>query len=127
MPSYDYRCNQCGRSFVLFYKSYKDYDGATPECPHCNSPEVARRIKRVTIAKPGRDMSTMSSNEMLSVMDGGNSREIGQMFQQVADTTGVDPGATYREAADRLTKGESIQSVENDLSSRASAGGGDAD
>lgn len=118
MPTYDYRCNQCGRGFSLYYKSYKDYDAAQPVCTHCQSADVARRISRVAIPKQGRDLSGLSANEMKNVLDGGDSREIGQMFQQVAATTGTDPGETYREAADRLTKGESIQSVERDLSSR---------
>lgn len=118
MPTYDYRCNHCGRSFTLYYKSYKDYDTAQPLCAHCQSADVARRISRVAIPKQGRDLSGLSSNEMKNVLDGGDSREIGQMFQQVAATTGTDPGTAYREAADRLTKGESIQSVERDLSSR---------
>ncbi len=121
MPIYDYRCNQCGRNFNLYYKSYKDYDTAQPLCTHCQSTDVARRINRVAIPKQGRDMSTLSANEMKTVLDVGDSREIGQMFQQVAATTGTDPGAAYREAADRLTKGESIQSVERDLSSRGNS------
>lgn len=125
MPSYDYRCNQCGRVFALFFKSVKDYETAEPRCTHCQSADVNRRIRRVAIAKPGRDMSSFSANEMLSVLDSGNSREIGTMFQQVAETTGVDPGDSYRDAAERLTKGESIESVERDLSS--SAGSADAE
>lgn len=122
MPSYDYRCNQCGRTFVQFYKSFKDYDPAAPQpCPHCQSSAVTRRIRRVAIQKPSRDLSMLSSNEMLSVLDGGNSREVGKMFQQVAESAGSeagDLGDTYHEATRRLLKGESIASVENDLSSR---------
>lgn len=119
MPSYDYRCNQCGRTFALFFKSVRDYETAEPRCAHCQSAAVIRRIRRVAIARPSRDMSGFSANEMLSVLEGGNSREIGTMFQQVAETTGVDPGESYREAAERLARGESIESVEHDLSSGA--------
>lgn len=123
MPSYDYRCNQCGRRFALFYKSYKDYDAATPTCPHCQSADVVRRIRRVAIARPSRNLANLSSDEMLSVLDGGNPKEIGSLFQQVGETAGVDMDATYREATERLLKGESIESVENDLSSRDETSG----
>jgi putative FmdB family regulatory protein len=123
MPYYDYRCNNCGRPFALFYKSYKDYEAAESfTCPNCGSTDVTRRIRRVAIAQPSRDLSSISSNEMLSVMEGGDSREVGRMFQQVADTTGEDLGATYTETAQRLLKGESMDSVERDLASRT---GGD--
>ncbi len=119
MPTYDYRCNNCGRSFALFYKSYKDYEAADSHiCAHCGSTDTVRRIRRVAIAQPSRDFANMSSDDMLSVMDGGNPREVGKMFQQVADTTGEDLGATYNETAERLLKGESMDSVERDLSSR---------
>ncbi|HEX2907043.1 MAG TPA: zinc ribbon domain-containing protein [Phototrophicaceae bacterium] len=120
MPTYDYRCNQCGRPFALFYKSYRDYDAAMPVCPHCDSPAVSRQIKRVAIAKPSPNFSQMSSGEMLSVLDGGNSREIGRLFQQVGDSAGVDMGETYTEAGKRLAQGDSIEHVEKDL--RAQAG-----
>ena len=129
MPSYDYRCNNCGRTFALFFKSIKDYDPAAAQtCPHCQSADVARRIKRVAIPKQGRDLSQLSSGEMLNVFNSGDSKEVGKMFQQVTDTTGIDAGSTYNEATERLIKGESMDSVERDLSSRPGAStGGDAD
>ena len=49
------------------------------------------------------------------MLDGGNSREVGKMFQQVAATTGEDLGDSFNDAARRLTKGESIERVERDL------------
>jgi putative FmdB family regulatory protein len=122
MPSYDYRCNTCGRTFALFFKSIKDYDpDAVHTCPNCQSRDVIRRIKRVAIQKPSRDLSQLSSNEMLSVLDGGSSREVGKMFQEVAESAGGDMGdlgETYTEATQRLLKGESMESVERDLSNR---------
>jgi len=124
MPMYDYRCNHCGRKFALFYKSYKDYEAATVfTCPHCQSSDVTRRISRVAIAQPSRDLSNLSADEMLSVLDGGNPREVGKMFQQVAESAGEDLGESFNDAARRLSKGESIDKVERDLA--ASSPGGD--
>lgn len=120
MPSYDYRCKQCGRAFALFYKSYKDYDAASPVCPQCGSSDLTRLIRRVSIARPSPNLANLSSGEMLSVLEGGDSREIGSLFQQVGDSAGVDLGQTYRETAERLQKGDSIQNVENDLRAQAS-------
>lgn len=121
MPSYDYRCNHCGRSFALFYKSYKDYDAASPVCPHCQSADVTRRIRRVAISKPSRNLANLSSDEMLSVMEGGDSREVGQLFQQVGESAGVDMDETYQQATQQLLKGDSLEKVERDLQ----AGAGD--
>ncbi|MEZ4669023.1 MAG: zinc ribbon domain-containing protein [Anaerolineae bacterium] len=128
MPSYDYRCNQCGRPFALFFKSIKDYDPAAEHtCPHCQSSDVVRRIRRVAIQKPGRDLSSLNSNEMLNVFNSGNPREVGKMFEQVAATTGEDLGGDFNEATERLLKGESMDSVEQDLSSRSGNAAGDDD
>jgi putative FmdB family regulatory protein len=124
MPSYDFRCKQCGRPFSQFYKSVKDYEAGTRlTCPHCGSANVARRIRRVAIPRPSRDLSRLSPNEMLSVMNSDNPREVGTMFQQVIESAGGDlgdMGSTIQEATDRLLRGESIDSVEGDLASRDS-------
>lgn len=118
MPSYDFRCNHCGRDIVLTYRSYSAYDEATPTCPHCDSTDLTRLISRVSIARPARNYAGMSSDEMLSVMEGGDSQEVGQLFKQVGESV---PGADreYHEVADRLLKGETMDSVESDLRARS--------
>ncbi len=114
MPSYDYRCNNCERALTLFYKTYSAYDAATHTCPHCASTDLTRLISRVTIAKPGRNYGNMSSQEMLSVLEGGDSQEMGQLFEQVgAGVPGAD--SEYHEVTDRLLKGDKPQAIEADL------------
>ena len=116
MPVYDYHCNHCGRNVSLFYKTYKDYDAAAAgrTCPHCGSADLTRRITRVAIASPSRDYSGMSSDQMLNVLDGGDSREVGQMMRQLGqDESGL--GDAYHEVTDRLIKGENPDSIEHDL------------
>ena len=114
MPVYEYKCNACGERFSLFYKSYDAYDSATPHCPNCNSARLSRLITNVAIQTPSRDYSGMSSQEMLSVLDSGNSRQVGEMFEQVG---GADPrlGAEYHETTQKLLRGESMDKVEKDL------------
>lgn len=124
MPTYEYRCKNCGRKVSLFYKTYKQYDEATPTCTHCGSADLSRLISRVAIAKPGRDFSSMSETEMLNVLEGGNPQEMGRMMQQVMETAGGDAselGPEFQEATSRLLKGENPESIEKDLG--ASLGG----
>jgi putative FmdB family regulatory protein len=119
MPAYDYRCNHCGRSVTLFYKTYKDYDQATHSCPYCQSTDLTRLISRVSLARPSRDYANMSSTEMLSVLESGDSREVGTMFEQVG---AGDPGLgeEYNEATQRLLRGESPETIEEDLRASSS-------
>ncbi len=114
MPDYDFRCKACGTRFTLFYKTYADYDRATPTCPQCGAGEPARVIGRVAFKAPTRDYTRMSSNEMLHVFESGDSRAVGEMFQQIG---GADPalGAQYHEVTQRLLRGESMDSVERSL------------
>jgi putative FmdB family regulatory protein len=120
MPVYEYRCKTCGERFSLFYKSYDDYDAATPECPNCASANLARLITSVAVQTPSRDYSHMSPQEMMSVLDSGDSRQVGEMFQQVG---GADPrlGAEYHETTRQLLRGESMDKVEKDLQTRQSS------
>ncbi|MCU0479900.1 MAG: zinc ribbon domain-containing protein [Anaerolineae bacterium] len=114
MPNYDYKCQSCGNRFSLFYKTYADYDSAHKSCPKCASDQLSRLITRVAIQQPTRDYGKMNSNEMLSVLQSGDSRQVGEMFNQIG---GADPrlGAEYHETTQRLLKGESVEKVERDL------------
>ena len=94
MPAYDYRCNSCGREVSLFYKSYKDYDAATPTCPHCGSADLKRLITGVTLQTGARNYTGMTSGEMLSVLEGGDRREVNELFRQ----SGQDAAGTVKQA-----------------------------
>ncbi|MBZ0300313.1 MAG: zinc ribbon domain-containing protein [Anaerolineae bacterium] len=118
MPSYDFRCNQCGRATVFTYRTYQDYDEAAPVCPHCGSSDLTRIIGRVAVARPARNYEAMSSSDMLNVLEGGDSHEIGQMFQQVGAGVPAADGE-YHEVTNRLLKGEKPESIESDLHGRS--------
>lgn len=114
MPSYDYRCNTCGRALTLHYKTYRDYDAATHTCPYCASTDLTRLISRVSVARPTRDYTRMSSGEMLNVLEGGNPTEMGQMFSQLGQDE-ASLGDTYHQVTERLLKGDQPASIERDL------------
>lgn len=122
MPEYSYKCRACGERFTLFYKTYAAFDESTPSCPNCGSEALSALIEGVKIASPSRDFTKMSSGEMLSVLESGDSRQVGEMFQQVG---GTDPrlGKQYHDATQKLLSGEKIEKVERDLRNS----GGDAD
>ncbi len=122
MPVYEYRCNVCGRKAALFYKSYKDYDAATVNhaqtCPNCGSHELTRLISRVAIQKPNQNYNKMSSNEMLSVLEGGDSREVGRMMHEVGQDQALGDPA-FGEITERLMKGEAPERIEADFGAAA--------
>jgi putative FmdB family regulatory protein len=118
MPSYEYRCDNCGRPLTFSYRTYKEYDEAARTCSNCGSADLTRLISRVAIAKTSQNYSNMNSNQMLSVLEGGDSREIGTLFQQVGAAVPSSDGE-YHEVTNRLLKGEKPDSIESDLRGRA--------
>ncbi|XWX03404.1 zinc ribbon domain-containing protein [Aggregatilineales bacterium SYSU G02658] len=117
MPTYEFRCKACQHEFELVYKTTAAYAAATPTCPNCGATTLSRVIRRVAIEAPSRDFTRMSASEMLSVFSSGDSKQVGQMFDQVA---GTHPGLAveYHEATKRLLKGEPMDKVEKHLQER---------
>lgn len=118
MPVYEYQCNHCKRKVSLFYKTYRDYDAATKTCTHCGSSDLTRLISRVGIAKPSIDYTKMSSNEMLSVLEGGDSREVGRMMHELGQDEALSDPA-FNEVTQRLMRGDDPAKIDTDI------GGGD--
>ena len=68
MPTYEYRCNNCEKTFEVF-KSIKDE--TVPSCPYCGSNDVIRLISPTSfilkgsgwyVTDYGRGSSTASSS-----------------------------------------------------------------
>jgi putative FmdB family regulatory protein len=114
MPTYEFRCENCGNRFALFYKSTSAYSEATPSCPKCQSTELARLITGVALQAVNRDYSRMSSDEMLSVLESGDAKQVGKMYQQIG---GANPGLAneYQQTTQRLIQGEGMESIERSL------------
>lgn len=120
MPVYEYRCNNCGRFVSLFYKSYQAYDAAEKHCPHCGSEALTRLISRVGIAKSSRSYANMDSDEMLNVLEGGDTREVGRMMHELGqDETISDPA--FNEVTQRLMRGDDPERIDRDLGGALSA------
>lgn len=114
MPAYDFRCNNCDQEFTLSYKSVASYAKATPACTNCQAEDLKRIIRKVNVAAVARDYTRLDASEMLNVFESGDSKQVGQMFDQIG---GTNPalGMEYHEATQRLKAGESMDNVESSL------------
>lgn len=118
MPSYDFRCNACGQTLTLFYKSFRAYDEATPRCPHCDSIDLTRQITQVAVhtGPTTHNFADMSANQMLSVFESGDAKAVGEMMKQVGDSAPKGSlGNDYHTATDMLQSGASKDKVEREL------------
>ena len=116
MPSYDFRCNACGRRFVLTYKTYAAYDAATHTCPHCGSTDLTRLISRVAIAKSARwGAGSGDDPAFLDELEHSDPRALGRLLREVTEETGEDLGPEFDEVVSRLERGEDPEAIEADL------------
>ena len=125
MPFYDYRCGDCQTKQTLFYKTYHDYDQATPTCQTCGSEEMNRRIGRIAVAK-GEDarMDDLADNAMTAGFDENDPRSMGNFMKKMSREMGEDMGEEFNEVVDRLEKGQQPESIEKEMPSLADDSGG---
>ena len=93
MPEYDFRCEACAHRFSRRFKTYAMYDSANLRCPQCESVDLSRLISQVANPKSKRDYRGMSSREMLSVLESGESSQVDEMFHQVTGGASADQEA----------------------------------
>jgi putative FmdB family regulatory protein len=119
MPTYEFRCNDCGRKVTLFYKTYEDYDQATHTCPRCQGTDLTRLISRVAIRRSplSRLMSAGEDVDDAALDDLADSdpRTMGRMLREMGSETGEDMGPEFEEVVGRLERGESPEDIESSM------------
>ena len=112
MPYYDYRCLTCGRAARIFI-AYSEYDSAHPECPHCASRELKRRVTRVAFGRSEETrLESMMDDPSLSGLDEEDPRALGRFMRKMSCEMGEDLGDEFNEVVGRLEQGESPESIE---------------
>jgi putative FmdB family regulatory protein len=48
MPTYEYRCEDCGHEFVTVL-SISEHDKSKPPCPKCSSVKVQQAVSSVSV------------------------------------------------------------------------------
>jgi putative FmdB family regulatory protein len=112
VPSYDYRCNDCKRRVVLTYKTYADYDTATPSCPNCQSKNVTRFISRVAVAKSESSRFSSLDDSAMDDLAGADPATLGRYMRRMGDQTGENLGEEFNEVIERLEQGQSPEDIE---------------
>jgi len=114
MPSYGYRCLDCGHSFNLFI-TYADYDQYVPLCEKCASADIQRVVHRIRVAKSDdQRMEDMADPAALAGLDD-DPRALGKMMRKMSREMGEDMGSEFDEVVDRLEKGQSPEDIEREI------------
>jgi len=125
MPTYDFRCKDCGKRLRLFF-SYADYGKVPPICPHCGGQNVKRRIGRIAVAKSeDTRMDSLMDDGALAGLDEDDPRSIGKFMRKMSREMGEDMGDEFNEVVGRLEKGEAPESIEQSMPDLGAGGDDD--
>jgi putative FmdB family regulatory protein len=126
MPTYEYRCLNCKRRFVLFL-SYSEYGQKPVTCPHCHSENVQRRIGRIRVARSDDSrMENLADPASLAGLED-DPRALGRMMRDMSREVGEDMPPEFDEVVNRLEKGQSPDDIERELPDLGAADPGGSD
>ena len=112
MPTYEYRCLDCRKRFIIFL-TYAEYGVKPVECRHCGSQKVERRIGRIRVARSDEShLESLADPSQLEGLDE-DPRALGRMMRQMKGTVGEDMGPMFDEVVDRLEAGQSPEDIDS--------------
>jgi len=93
MPSYEYRCKECGKRVSIF-QSYDAYGKESVQCPHCGSEELQRTIARIRILRSEESrLDSLSDPSNWSGIDEEDPRSMARMMRKMGQEMGEElPG-----------------------------------
>ncbi len=115
MPTYEYRCNQCGNRVSIF-QSYEEYGVDPVRCPHCESDDLKRLINKVRFARSEQSrLDSLSDPSAWSDFDENDPRAMASMMRKMGDELGEEMPGEFDEVVDRLEAGENPEDIEKSM------------
>jgi putative FmdB family regulatory protein len=115
MPTYDYRCEACGKR-VSIVQSYDEYGVKQVSCHHCGSKKLKRLIQRVRFARSEESrLDSLADPGAWGDFDENDPRSMARMMRKMGQEMGEDLPEEFDEVVDRLEAGESPESIEENM------------
>lgn len=115
MPTYDYRCEACGRRSSI-YQTYEEYGKKAVKCPHCGSAEMRRLIHRVRFARSEESrLESLAEPDAWGDFDESDPRSMARMMRKMGEELGEDMPPEFDEVVGRLEAGESPEEIEQSM------------
>ena len=115
MPTYEYRCESCGKRASIV-QSYEEYGVEAVACPHCGSDQLQRLIQRVRFARSEESrLDSLADSSAWGDFDEEDPRSMARMMRKMGQEMGEELPDEFNEVVDRLESGESPESIEESL------------
>lgn len=116
MPTYDFRCLDCGKKFDVFL-TYAEYGAVDVKCKYCGSNNSQRRIGRIRITRGGLErMQNLANPSNLDALED-DPRMLGKMMREMSSEIGEEMPAEFDEVVNRLERGHSPEEISQDIPS----------
>ena len=104
MPTYEYKCRDCGQIIEVWYRSFSSIGDEQPQCTHCSSTELTR-----IMSAPGLVRSTGGSQD--ATLRAVPPRKMVEQMSRQYDKAGVDPGGSFDDIARQAARGASPETL----------------
>jgi putative FmdB family regulatory protein len=112
MPIYEYRCGHCGKASSFFTRAI--IQPLQPECRHCRSRDMHRRISSVAVGKTARSARGKypSSSGVLPSDYSSDPRNIGRRVEDSFARYGMEMPKSVRETIGAAREGDLPKGLE---------------
>ncbi len=112
MPIYEYRCGHCGRVSSFFTKAISH--ALEPECRHCQSRDMHRRISSVAVGKTARSAPGKypASSGVAPSDYSSDPRNIGRRVEESFARYGMEMPGSVREVIEAAREGDLTQGLD---------------
>ncbi|MCJ7566725.1 MAG: hypothetical protein MUO58_04215 [Anaerolineales bacterium] len=112
MPTYDYRCCNCGKHNSI-YQAYENYGVTSVVCQYCSSEKLERIISRIRVARSEESrIESIADPSAWGDIDESDPRSMAKMMRKMGDELGEEMPQEFDEVIGRLESGESPEEIE---------------
>jgi putative FmdB family regulatory protein len=125
MPTYEYRCQDCGKR-VAIYQTYEEYGRVAVACPKCGGNRLTRLLNRVRIARSEESrLDSLADPSDWGDVDEEDPRSLARMMRKMGSELGEDVPPEFDEVVGRLESGERPEEIEESMPDLGGGLGGD--
>ncbi len=127
MPIYEYKCQDCGRKFSLYWHTFSAAEAATPRCTRCGSENVTKLISRVRVVRSEEArLEALADPSTWGDIDENDPRSIARFMRRMTAELGEevgDLGDEFHEVIERLEAGQTPEQIEKEMPELAGLSG----
>ena len=103
MPIYEYRCNECGRTFSFLYGVSRD--SRDPACPSCQGRSLSRLISRIARVR-SEEAVLEDLADPTKIGDFEDPRSLAKWAKKMGSALGEDAGEDFGDVMDEMLESE---------------------